>query len=54
MELIVLYILIGGLYGCADYRFIVSHGKKDKFPVYYYMIAGAIWPISISLLAWFI
>lgn len=52
MEAIVIYVLIGYVYGYNNYRLMASNGKKDKFPIYYHVVAGVFWPVSIPWLVW--
>lgn len=49
-----LYILIGCLWGYNNYRIMASGGKEDIFPIWYHVVAGCIWPVSMMTIAWII
>lgn len=48
----ILYIIIGCIYGYSNYRIMKDHGKKDRFPVWYHVIAGILWPFSMITMLW--
>ncbi len=42
MKIIMLYILIGFIYGLNNYRIMLSHEKERHFPNWYHAIAGLV------------
>ena len=48
-----LYILIGCLWCYNNHRIMTLDGKKDIFPFWYHVVAGALWPACMITTAWF-